>query len=225
MDLIKTRFISQCATKMGFIVFHSLFQNIWNSHSSLIYIVVKEVFISVFSKVINIKTVLLTSSLPKYLFVTLCMCTMTQIFLLRKNTSRWQRTGASTYHQTLPRWGQSPFLSDDEDCDDVNEDDGHGHDGDHANNDDDDDDDGHCANDDDDCRDRHSVLWVSQWWEARLENPKEVKIRCFRTFRNMAPDSEYNQVNPLVWVPSMFKILQIEGLDSKVPMTPQMQVN
>ena len=26
-------------------------------------------------------------------------------------------------------------------------------------------------------------------------------------------------------LPSMFKILQIEGLDSKVPMTPQMQVN
>ena len=121
--------------------------------------------------------------------------------VLRKNTSRWRRTGASTYHQTLLRWGQSPYLSDDEDCDDVDEDDGHGHDGDHVNSDYVNDDDGHGDNDDGDRRDRHSVLWVSQWWEARLENPKEVKIRCVPTFRNMASVSEYNQVNPLGWVP------------------------
>ena len=151
---------------------------------------------------------------------------MTQIFLLRKNTSQWRRIGASTYHQTLPRWGQSPNLSDDEDCDHVNDDDGHGHDGDHANSDNVNNDDGHGDNDDDDCRDRHSALWVSQWWVARLENPKEVKIRCFRTFRNMAPVSKYNQVLAGSQnLPSMLKILQIEGLDSKVPMTPQMQVN
>ena len=51
-------------------------------------------------------------------------------------------------------------LSDDKDH--VDEDDGHGHDGDHANSDDVDYNDGHSDNDNDDCRDRHSVLWVSQ---------------------------------------------------------------
>ena len=53
-------------------------------------------------------------------------------------------------------------MSHDKDCDDVNDDDSHGHYGDHVNSEDVNDDDGHGDNDDDDCRDRHSVLWVSQ---------------------------------------------------------------